>query len=286
MNHRQPAATGHRTGNSATGAKITAAASPALPGGLLDRAVPGHLALGENLRGFGGIHGGLALALMTSAMQGQATGEPLRSVTARYHQPIANEFAIEVTSMRSGQAAHTLAARATGQRGLYADATGVFGPPLHLGWPLVAPPPPAAPAPADCAVFSIPPEFVRISAHLEVRPVGPNRPYSAGAEPALTAWVRLREDDHPPGTSRLILLMDALAPSYAAILSTLAPIPTVELTVRPSENLAGASSPWVLLQARTRAASADGWIDEEIQAWGPDGAHLGSARQLRLIRAG
>jgi NAD(P)-dependent dehydrogenase (short-subunit alcohol dehydrogenase family) len=104
-------------------------------------------------------------------------------------------------------------------------------------------------------------------------------------EPALTAWVRLREDDHPPGTRRLILLMDALAPSYAAILSTLVPIPTVELTIRPNQNLARASSPWVLLHAQTRAASADGWIDEEIQAWGPDGAHLGSAQQLRLMRA-
>jgi hypothetical protein len=79
--------------------------------------------------------------------------------------------------------------------------------------------------------------------------------------------------------------MDALAPSCSAILSTLVPIPTVELTVRPSENLTRASSPWVLLQAQSRAASADGWIDEEIQAWGLDGAHLGSAQQLRLIRA-
>jgi hypothetical protein len=42
----------------------------------------------------------------------------------------------------------------------------------------------------------------------------------------------------------------------------------------------------VLLHARTRAASGDGWIDEEIHAWGPDGTHLGSAQQLRLIRAG
>ena len=78
--------------------------------------------------------------------------------------------------------------------------------------------------------------------------------------------------------------MDALPPSYAAILSALAPIPTVELTVRPGQSLARASSPWVLLHARTRAASADGWIDEEIHAWGPDGAHLGSAQQLRLMR--
>ena len=285
MNHRHPVAAGYRSGSSAGGVEITAAASPAPPWVLLGQAVPGHLVLGEHLRGFGGIHGGLALALMTSAMQEQAAGEPLRSVTARYHRAIAGEFRIEVTSIRSGQAVRTLAARATGQKGLYADATGVFGPPLRAGWPLVAQRPPAAPSPADCEVFAVPSEFARISAYLEIRPVGPSRPYGAGAEPALTAWVRLREDDHPPGTSRLILLMDALAPSYAAILSTLVLIPTVELTVRPTENLPRSSSPWVLLQAQTRAASADGWIDEEIQAWGPDGAHLGSAQQLRLMRA-
>jgi hypothetical protein len=285
MNHRHPVAAGSRSGSSAGGMEIAAVASPAPPGVLLGQAVPGHLVLGEHLRGFGGIHGGLALALMTSAMQGQAAGEPLRSVTARYHRAIAGEFRIEVTSIRSGQAVRTLTARATGHKGLYADATGVFGPPLRARWLLAAPPPPAAPSPADCAVFPVPPEFVPISAYLEIRPVGPSRPYGAGTEPALTAWVRLREDDHPPGTSRLILLMDALAPSYAAILSTLVPIPTVELTVRPSENLTRASSPWVLLQAQTRAASADGWIDEDIQAWGPDGAHLGSAQQLRLMRA-
>jgi hypothetical protein len=286
MNHRHPGAKGRRIGSSASGTEITAGTPPPPPGVLLARPVPGHLVLGEHLRGFGGIHGGLALALMTSAMQRQTAGEPLRSVTARYHRAIAGEFRIEVTPIRSGQAVRTLAARATGENGLYTDATGVFGPSLHAGWPLVAPRPPAAPSPIDCAVFPVPPEFARISAYLEIRPVGPNRPYGAGAEPALTAWVRLREDVRPPDTSRLILLMDALAPSYAAILSALAPIPTVELTVRPSENLAGASSPWVLLQARTRAASAGGWIDEEIQAWGPDGAHLGSAQQLRLIRAG
>jgi hypothetical protein len=253
---------------------------------LLSQAVAGHLVLGEHLRGFGGIHGGLALALMTSAMQAQAAGGPVRSVTARYHRPIPGEFGIEVTPIRCGHAARTLAARATSHKGLHADATGVFGLPPHAGWPPVAPPPPAAPSPADCTVFSVPPEFAPISAYLEIRPVGPNRPYAAGTEPALTAWARLREDDHPPGTGRLILLMDALAPSYAAILSAPAPIPTVELTVRPTDNLAAASSPWVLLQAQTHAASASGWIDEEIQAWGPDGAHLGSAQQLRLIRAG
>jgi hypothetical protein len=106
-------------------------------------------------------------------MQRQAAGEPLRSVTARYHRAIAGKFRIEVTSIRSGQAVRTLAARATGQKGLYADATGVFGPLLRAGWPPVAPRQPAAPPPGDCEVFPVPSEFARISAYLEIRPIGP-----------------------------------------------------------------------------------------------------------------
>jgi hypothetical protein len=108
MKHRHPVTTGHAIGSSAGGMEITAGAPPVPPGALLGQAVPRHLILGDHLRGFGGIHGGLALALMTSAMQGQAAGEPLRSVTARYHRPITGEFRIEVTPIRSGQAVRTL----------------------------------------------------------------------------------------------------------------------------------------------------------------------------------
>ena len=58
------------------------------------------------------------------------------------------------------------------------------------------------------------------------------RPYAGGPRPVLTAWLRLTDDDQPPDIFRLIMLMDALAPSYAAVLTTLQAIPTVELTVR------------------------------------------------------
>jgi hypothetical protein len=119
---------------------------------------------------------------------------------------------------------------------------------------------------------------------MEIRPVGPNRPYTGGAEPELTAWIRLLEDDEPPDVHRLILLMDGLAPSYAAVLTELVPLPTVEFTVGPAAGLKRAASPWVLLRARTHQAGADGWVDEGIDAWGPDGDHLGSARQVRLVR--
>ena len=60
-------------------------------------------------------------------------------------------------------------------------------------------------------------------------------------------------------------------------------MPTAELTVRPSHGLSGARSPWVLVRATTRAATGDGWVDEVIDVWGPDGIHLAGAHQLRVV---
>jgi hypothetical protein len=95
--------------------------------------------------------------------------------------------------------------------------------------------------------------------------------------------VRLSEDDRPPDLHRIILLLDVLAPSYAAILSTPQPIPTVELTVRPAHRLGSAASPWILLHTQTTTVTPDGWIHEHLDAWDPAGAHLASADQLRIV---
>jgi hypothetical protein len=113
--------------------------------------------------------------------------------------------------------------------------------------------------------------------------VGSNLPYAGYEKPELAAWVRLAEDDRPPDLYRMIMLIDALAPSYAAILTTLQPIPTVELTVTPSYQLGVASSPWVLLRAATTSATPDGWLHEHIDAFDVGGAYLAGADQLRTI---
>lgn len=213
----------------------------------------------------------------------QAPGALLQSTTARYHRPIGGEFRIEVSPVRSGRTISALASQATTDKGVHVDASATFGGPGRVSWPVVSPAAPAAPPPEDCEVFTIPPEFVPISASMEIRPVGPNRPFAGGTEPELTAWIRLVEDSEPPDLHRLILLMDGLAPSFGAVLPEPVLIPTVEFAVRPGAGLAQVSSPWILLYARTHQAAADGWIDERIDAWGPDGAHLGSARQLRVV---
>ena len=142
---------------------------------------------------------------------------------------------------------------------------------------------PSVPPHGDCERFDIPAGLVPISAFLEVRPTDDSRPYAGGARPVLTAWLRLTEDDRPPGLYRLIMLMDALAPSYAAILTAPQPVPTVELTVRCADDLGHATSPWILLRASTTWASADGWLNEHLDAWDPARTHLASADQLRTV---
>ncbi|MEU5798745.1 thioesterase family protein [Streptomyces sp. NPDC047813] len=257
----------------------------ATPGALLRKPVNGWLRADAHLRGFGGFHGGLALALLTSAMRDHAPGLELHSVTGRFDRPVDPGFTVDSSLVRAGRTLSVVRALAQSEKGPAIEASAVFARRGEGSWQAVAPEPPAAPGPEECDVFAIPAEFVPIATSMEIRPVGAARPYAGGPVPELIAWVRLVEDDEAPDVLRFVLLMDALAPSYAAILSTLAVVPTVELTVRPAPGLAGAASPWILLRATTRAAGPDGWVDEQVDAWSVDGTHLGSAHQLRVVRA-
>lgn len=78
--------------------------------------------------------------------------------------------------------------------------------------------------------------------------------------------------------------MDSLAPSYAALLDAPVAIPTVTFSVTLSGAFASKSSPWILLRARTELESEDGWLHERLDAWTPEGVHLASAEQLRVVR--
>jgi len=238
--------------------------------------------LGQDLWGFGGLHGGVALGLLTTAMHERAPGTSLRGVTGQFHRPLRDPFAIEVDAVRAGRTVHSQRALAIAGGVIHVSATATFSKPLTGLSGDVAPSRPAVPPPEDCKPFSIPPEFVPFAQHTEIRPADAARPFAGGHEAALTAWLRFVGDDAPPDEARLVVLMDSLAPSYAAVLSTPVFIPTMELSVWPAAGVAAASSPWILLQARTRSAS-EGWIDERLDAWAPDGAYLGSGHQLRLV---
>jgi hypothetical protein len=260
---------------------LTASAMP--PGQWLDQSAEGPIDVPPQLWGFGGLHGGLTLALLTKAMQ-HDTAEPtvVRSATGRLHRPITEAFTTRISRPRRGRATAE-AVLSDPHRSVVASASMVSSPRRALSLPPIAPQPPPAPPALDGERFVIPPEFVPISVYMDIRPVGKNRPYAGGTHPELTAWLRLTEDDRPPDLHRLILLMDALAPSYAAILASPQPIPTVELTVRAGDGLPRAVSPWILVHATTIWASADGWLHEHLDAWDPTGAYVASADQLRTV---
>ncbi|MFD6467035.1 thioesterase family protein [Streptomyces goshikiensis] len=257
------------------------------PGRFLRNWHGGPIAVPQHLKGFGGLHGGLALALLTAAMQEKAPGAELVSVTGRFGRTIDAPLRITTELTHAGRSSTIVSGRAESDRGPLLDSWAVFAPSGgDVSWPEVSIPIPEVPGPEECEPFAIPKEFVPITTSMEIRPVGSSRPYAGGEEAELVAWVRLVEDDSPPDVLRFVFLMDALAPSYAAVLSTLALVPTVELTVRPGVGLAKASSPWLLLRATTRQAATSGWSVEWIDAWDAAGAHLGSAQQLRMVRTG
>jgi acyl-CoA thioesterase len=214
-----------------------------------------------------------------------------RSLTGHFLRPARSALELEVVSHRVGRTLTTTEVHARGDRGIVATAS-ILSSHVTPDTPdstvtrnpmPVSPPAPPAPPPECLDVFAIPVELVPVAEQTEIRPVGHDRPFAGGDTPELLAWIRLVEDDRPPDAARLTFLLDALAPAHAAVLTQPMAMPTVHLTMQLDGRLGTTDSPWVLLRARSSRASADGWLQEDIDAWAPDGTHLASARQLRLV---
>ena len=258
------------------------------PGARLDADHAELFEASPDLHGFGGLHGGFELALLTTAMQRQTPpGMTLRSATAHLHRPVRSTVRRRTTAVHAGRSLvnHAGSLDVDDQHPAV-TASAVFAAARRGGPTIDAPTPPAVLPPERCEPFAVPTELLPLAQHLEIRPTDGNRPFAGGPVPELTAWIRLLGDDRPPDAHRLVVLLDALAPSYAAVLDVPALVPTVELTVHPGPGIALARSPWVLLRARSRFGGLDGWISEHLDAWSTDGIHLGSATQLRLLKAG
>jgi hypothetical protein len=261
--------------------------APLLPGELLKQGVTGRHEPVHDHGGFGGLHGGLTLGLLTEAMAREAGSGELLSVTGRYHRPIRSEFGITTNVSRSGRTTAALTARAESDAGLHVEASAMFGLRPEVEWPpLTGPAAPDVPAPEKCdETYLPPPDLVPIGKHYEIRPLGHTRPVSGGVDPVLLGWIRLTEDDEPPDRDRLVFIMDMMPPSSSVLMTDPIPVPTVEFSVRPTGVTPPEPSPWVLIRAETRQIGTGGWLDEHIDAWSPDGTHIASAQQLRVLRA-
>lgn len=229
--------------------------------------------------GFGGLHGGVALSLVASAARVSVPSQVLRSITGQFHRPIRDTFAIDSQVIRSGRSAGAVQATGSAPAGICLTATAIFGSDQEPGSPVYAPRPPDVPGPDSFPTLPGLTE-VPVLSQVDVRPIGSIQPYAGASEPTMMAWMRVKGLDGPVDPCSVVFFLDALPPSYTAVLTQRRPVPTLEFSAHLSSS--DSTSPWVLVRSRTIRVSEGGWVTESIDAWDPEGAHLGSAQQLRL----
>jgi hypothetical protein len=229
--------------------------------------------------GHGGLHGGLALSLVASSMRRTVPDHALRSITGQFHRPIRETFAIESRVIRSGRSVGAVQATGSGSAGICLTATAIFGSDQEHGAPVYAPDAPDVPGPDSLSTLQGLDE-VPVLSQVGIRPVGSIRPYAGAADPTMTAWLRVKGREAPIDPYSVIFFLDALPPSYTAALTQPRSVPTLEFSAHVTSGIP--TSRWVLVRSRTVRAGAGGWVTESIDAWDPEGAHLGSAQQLRL----
>ena len=274
--------------------------------------VAGQAAAGEDLTGlygFGGLHGGAVAALLLAQMQPTVAPDfrPVE-ITTHYLSPVTEPPAVRVEVLREGVRTTQVRAIATVGDNPVATAEAVFSraqtrpADSARALPVLTPTLPSGiTAIDDSQPFAVPAEFMPLARLLEIRPATPTLPFSGADEAALCAWIRLLDPGHGPGSdrhptrgprirplARLLILVDSLAPSYAALLRGLTPVPTVRMTVHFSpeahRDASTGDDGWVLVRGNTGQAGADRWLTESLDVWTSSGTHLASATQLRTVR--
>ena len=235
--------------------------------------------------GFGGLQGGIVAAIALREMRAVAgPGLVPVELTAHLVRPVDSRLGVEAEVTHRGRAVTVVSATASAGARTAAVATAVLGSERRPGVPTTRVPWPTVEHPLeDAQPFLVPPEFAPIGTRIEIRPATAPLPFSSSPEPNLRAWIRISEPVDDPW-ERLLVLADALAPSFSAVLSGLRPMPTVRTTVRFTPEVATEDFSWVLVDAVTVDASDDGWLTENITIWTPDGTPLATSSQLRAVR--
>lgn len=228
-----------------------------------------------------GVHGGVVIGRLLIAVQFELARPPA-TVSAHLHGPASQGAAdIAVVTNHAGRTVSSAQATLTQDR-LKATAS-----------VLAVPRPDAtaqqwsdsfAPRDREVDPDRIPrlemfDDVMPFARHLDIRPLGEQRPLAGGPDPALRAWIRPAEAV-PYGPALAVLLLDALAPSLYATLTEPVVIPTIEFTA----HFTGLEEPgpWYHVQQRTVWSTPILCVDEaELHA--PDGRLLAHSRQLRRI---
>jgi acyl-CoA thioesterase len=231
----------------------------------------------------GGPNGGyLAAVAIKAARQGLTIAPPERTVSVRYvARP---EFAPVILSpelLRGGRTTAFTRVTAEQAHALMFTADVTFG----SDAPASAehrPERPFDPAPPETLAPLAPlPGVPHFTDLVDYRWAGGGVPFSGGDEAVIRIWMRVN-DGEPLDAGRLAFLLDAIFPSFYAVLRAPAPAATVDLRYDFARAITPdlAQDGWALFEFRTRDW-AGGWAVEDGAAWSRSGALLAVARQLR-----
>lgn len=236
----------------------------------------------SGLWGFGGLHGGLALSLMSRSASRLAPGLELRGITGHFHRVLRGAMTVESRIIRSGRTTSSVMTTASSPDGVCVTSTATFGAPQPAAR-LISPTIPAVAGPLEIDEQLELPGKPPVMQAVEVRPLETLQPYVGADHAVMTAWVRIRASAESATPHAVLFFLDALPPSYTTVLREERHVPTLELSAHVTPR--DAVSPWVLVRARTEIARDGGWVTEVADAWDESGRHLGRAQQLRLTLA-
>lgn len=230
-----------------------------------------------------GAFGGLVAAWLVRAMEAEVDdpGRPLRAFTCELCAPARPGPAeVHVRALRAGLNVSFLSAEVRRRDRVVARATGVFGRAL----PDVAgraPAPPAVPPPGDAPLWAPPMPLPVYCQHVRhARCVGSEVLSGPAAEPALGGWTWFVAPTPDDAASRVALL-DAWPPALFTRLEAPRPVVTITMTC----HLLGPPGPAVapgtpLLVVARSDASVEGYSDERLELWSPDGRLLATSHQV------
>ncbi|MBV9916277.1 MAG: thioesterase family protein, partial [Solirubrobacterales bacterium] len=232
-----------------------------------------------------GANGGLPAAQATRAMM-LAVADPLRlpqSLTLHYLEaPTEGELDYRVSIERAGGVATAVSIRATRDERVIALGLGWLGRWREDGpeWteaamPRVAPP-------ADAARLAPREGGPAMLVNYDLRLALGARPMSGAERSEIAAWIRTarpRRLDHPA----LAAYSDALYPAVWPRLTSVAFMPTLDLTLHWRAPMPDGDHPWILGRFWSERTGG-GVFEENGELWSEDGQLLLQSRQLAVLR--
>ena len=231
-----------------------------------------------------GAFGGLVIATLVRALEASepAKDRSLRSLTAEICGPVlVGPAAITTEILRRGTGVTTLAARLTQGSEVLAHAVAVLGRPRGDRPRRAFLPPPSPPPWRDVSVLP-PPPAATFANLFEFRCVGP-LPFSGGAEPIASGWVRSRNPGPARDSAYLAALIDTFWPALFSIEPAPRPMGTIAFTFQIAETTDGLDPDAPLFLKAYMLAEHEGYTVEQRELWGEDGRLLALNQQTFAV---